>query len=92
MEEILTDRKKVETEIRKIIAGQMSDHPDPEGIPDDIPIFQKGLGLDSMSGLSLLTAIEERFKVYIDDDDFDIFDSLKLLVDFVAEKSTETDQ
>ena len=69
----------------------MPNHPDPAGIPDDIPIFQKGLGLDSMSGLSLLTAIEERFNVYIDDDDFDIFDSLKLLVDFVVKNSTETD-
>lgn len=88
----MADRNAVDRELRAIIAGQIPDKPDPMSIREDVPIFSKGLGLDSMSGLSLLKAIEDRFDVYIDDDDFDIFDSLRQLVDFVAERSTRTDQ
>lgn len=83
----MTDRETVEQEVRSIIASRMPGRPDPASIPEDVPIFRKGLGLDSMSGLELLAAIEERFDVYIDDDDFDIFDSLRKLVDFVAERA-----
>lgn len=86
----MADRETVDRELREIIAGQMPDGPEPDSIPDDVPIFSRGLGLDSMSGLSLLTAIEDRFDVYIDDDDFDIFDSLHQLVDFVTERSAGT--
>ena len=82
----MPDRTTVETELRKIIAAELPDKPDPASLPDDVPVFQKGLGLDSMSGLTLLTAIEERFDVYIGDDDFDIFDSLNQLVDFICKK------
>ena len=45
-----------------------------------------------MSGLELITEIEKRFDVYIDDDDFDIFDSLRQLIEFVAERTMGPDQ
>jgi len=86
------NRETVENQLREIIAGRMPGRPDPASLPTDIPIFQKGLGLDSMSGLELITEIEKRFDVYIDDDDFDIFDSLGALIEFVAERAKGPDQ
>jgi acyl carrier protein len=86
------NRETVEKQLREIIAGRMPDQPDPASLPTDVPIFQKGLGLDSMSGLELITEIEKRFDVYIDDDDFDIFDSLEQLIEFVAHRAGGTDQ
>ncbi|HUV36381.1 MAG TPA: acyl carrier protein [Patescibacteria group bacterium] len=86
------NRETVENQLREVIAGRMPGRPDPASIPTDIPIFQKGLGLDSMSGLELITEIEKRFDVYIDDDDFDIFDSLGALIEFVAERAKGPDQ
>lgn len=86
------NREIVERQLREIIAERMPDRPDPASLPTDIPIFQKGLGLDSMSGLKLITEIEKRFDVYIDDDDFDIFDSLDQLIEFVAKRAAGTDQ
>ena len=83
----MADREWVEKELRSIIAAGMPDKPDPASIAANVPIFREGLGLDSLSGLRLLTAIEERFSVYIDDDDFDVFDSLQKLIDFVAERA-----
>jgi len=61
--------------------------PDPRSLRADVPIFRAGLGLDSLSGLALLAAIEKHFHVYIDDDNFDVFDSLEKLVDFVTRQT-----
>ena len=86
------NRESIEKQLREIIADRIPDRPDPASLPADIPIFQKGLGLDSMSGLELITEIEKRFDVYIDDDDFDIFDSLRQLIEFVAERARGSDR
>ncbi len=86
------NRETVEKQLREIIAGRMPDRPDPASLPTDVPIFQKGLGLDSMSGIELITEIEKRFDVYIDDDDFNIFDSLGALIEFVAKRAAGPDQ
>ncbi len=88
----MADREHIEKQLRRIIADRIPDRPDPASLAADVPIFRKGLGLDSMSGLELITEIEKRFDVYIDDDDFDIFDSLRQLVEFVAEHTGESDQ
>lgn len=83
----MPDRTYVEQNLRKMIAGRMPSRPDPATIAADVPIFQKGLGLDSMSGIAFVTEIEERFNIYIDDDDFDIFDSLQKLIEFVLKRA-----
>jgi len=80
------DRNTIEKKLRSIISARMPDKPDPSSIPADIPVFQNGLGLDSMSGIELVSEIEKHFQVYIDDDHFDIFDSLQKMIDFVAER------
>jgi acyl carrier protein len=83
----MLDRKLVEDLLRKMVASRMPSKPDPASIAANVPIFQKGLGLDSMSGIEFVTEIEERFNIYIGDDDFDIFDSLQNLIEFVLERS-----
>ncbi len=46
--------------------------------------------LDSMAVVSLISGIEERFGIVVDDDDIDgnTFATVGTLVDFVAEKTT----
>jgi acyl carrier protein len=83
----MASREEVELELRRMIASRLPSRPDPATLAADVPIFQKGLGLDSMSGIELLTEIESRFDLYIDDDDFDIFDNLGSMIDFVWKKS-----
>jgi acyl carrier protein len=84
---MMVDRESVERDLRAMLASRMPGRPDPSTIASDVPIFQKGLGLDSMSGIELVVEIEQRFDVYIDDDDFDIFDSLENLIIFIAERT-----
>lgn len=77
------DRGEIESGIREIITGCMEGRSDPATLRSDVPIFRGGLGLDSIAAIELLLKIESRFDVRIDDDAFDIFDSLNLLVDYI---------
>ena len=87
----MSSREAIETDIRAIVSRAMDDEIAPEDLPLDVPVFSGGLGMDSMSGIELLSAIEERFGIYIDDDNFEIFDSLRQMIDFV-ENSLEDSQ
>jgi acyl carrier protein len=59
-------------------------------IPDDLPLFGGGLGLDSLDALQLATALEERFGVTVPDDEESkgVFRSVETLASFV-EASTK---
>jgi acyl carrier protein len=59
----------------------------PDGIADDAPLFQEGLGLDSIDALELAVAIERRFRVAIPDEAVGkrAFASVASLATYVAE-------
>ncbi|HZS40040.1 MAG TPA: phosphopantetheine-binding protein [Polyangia bacterium] len=59
----------------------------PEQIVDDAPLFQEGLGLDSIDALELAVAIERRYRVTIPDEAVGkkVFQSVNALADYVAE-------
>jgi acyl carrier protein len=54
----------------------------------DTPLLGAVPELDSMAVVSLITSLEERFGISVDDDEIDgaTFGSVGSLVDFVAEK------
>lgn len=58
----------------------------PESIADDAPLFDQGLGLDSVDALELVVAIEKKYKVKISETDTirDAFRSVATLSDYVA--------
>jgi acyl carrier protein len=59
----------------------------PEQIVDDAPLFQEGLGLDSIDALELAVAIERRYRVTIPDEAVGkkVFSSVSALAGYVAE-------
>ncbi|MSP58816.1 MAG: acyl carrier protein [Myxococcales bacterium] len=59
----------------------------PESIDDAAPLFQEGLGLDSIDALELAVAIERTFKVTIPDEAVgkQAFQSVNSLTAYVAE-------
>jgi acyl carrier protein len=79
------NRSEVDRNVRAIIAARIEGEPDPTTLRADVPIFRGGLGLDSVAAIELLLEIESRFALQINDDAFDIFDSLDRLVDYVSE-------
>jgi acyl carrier protein len=60
----------------------------PEQIVDDAPLFQEGLGLDSIDALELAVAIERKYKVTIPDEAVGkkVFSSVSALAQYVGEQ------
>jgi acyl carrier protein len=82
----MRDQNTVETRVREMLAKRLKVS-DPTQLPSDIPLFHGGLGLDSMSAVDLLQEIEREFAVYIDDDNFEVLDSIDQLAAFLARES-----
>jgi acyl carrier protein len=60
----------------------------PDQIVDDAPLFQEGLGLDSIDALELAVAIERKYKVTIPDEAVGkkVFSSVTALAQYVGEQ------
>jgi acyl carrier protein len=58
-----------------------------EQIVDDAPLFQEGLGLDSIDALELAVAIERKYRVTIPDEAVGkkVFSSVSSLAAYVSE-------
>jgi S-adenosylmethionine decarboxylase len=56
-------------------------------LPADLPLFRDGAGLDSLSGVHLLAAVQERYGVDVaaEDLNLDALRSLRALADFLAQ-------
>jgi len=59
----------------------------PDQIVDDAPLFQEGLGLDSIDALELAVAIERKYRVTIPDEAVGkkVFSSVSALAAYVSE-------
>ncbi|HEX4456890.1 MAG TPA: phosphopantetheine-binding protein [Polyangia bacterium] len=57
-----------------------------EQIVDDAPLFQEGLGLDSIDALELAVAIERKYRVTIPDEAVGkkVFSSVSALAEYVG--------
>jgi acyl carrier protein len=75
-------------EIKELIIDSLNlEEVTPESIVDDAPLFQEGLGLDSIDALELAVAIERKFHVTIPDEAVgkQAFSSVAALASYVAE-------
>ena len=64
----------------------------PEDIVTDAPLFNEGLGLDSIDALELAIALEQSFGVRLEEDSDEnvkIFASVRSLDEFVSQNRTQ---
>lgn len=63
----------------------------PTAIPDDMPLLDKGLGLDSVAILRLVAALEDEFNVEIEDKVIrpELFRSVGTLSQYMAARTQE---
>ena len=61
----------------------------PDEIDDNEPLFGEGLGADSIASLEIVFALEEEFGFEVDDEDLqvELFDSVRTLSQYIAEKT-----
>lgn len=78
-------------EVKKTIVQSLNLSILPSEIGDDVPLFEGGIGLDSIDGLELLVAIERIFDIEIDDSDLggDMLKNVNSLVSFIESKRKE---
>ena len=86
----------IEAELKTVIVQTlMLEDVKPEEIDSTAPLFNEGLGLDSIDALELAVEIGRRYGVRIKSDDErnrQIFSSVRSLAAFIAEERGKTEQ
>lgn len=72
--------------IKKLIVTELKLNREPESISETDNLFGGGLGLDSIDVLSLVTALEEKFDITIEDDDVQKLNSVSDIKNFIENK------
>lgn len=74
--------------LKNIIATQLDVNLKLEDIKADTPLFEEGLGLDSIAVMEFITLIEENFEFQFDEDELNMepFQNLQTLAQFVSTK------
>jgi acyl carrier protein len=79
---------ELKEEIKNLIVSSLNlEDVRPEEIVDDAPLFQEGLGLDSIDALELAVAIERTYRVTIPDEAVGkkVFASVSALASYIDE-------
>jgi acyl carrier protein len=80
-----------EQEVAQLIVENLNLSISPDAMEPNIPLFNDGLGLDSIDALELSLAISQRYGINIKSDDKDInryFSSLRALSEYIHEKQS----
>jgi acyl carrier protein len=81
---VATERSALNARLRTLLADGLELPIDAEKIEDDQPLFGRGLELDSLDTLEIVSLIEEEFEVYITDDDKSVFGSINKVADYIV--------
>lgn len=83
----IAQRKQVCGGVKELIVERLDLPVEPAWITDDQPLFGRGLELDSVDALELVSAIEYHFDVAIEDDDVSVFGSVNAMVDYIQARA-----
>ncbi|WP_298871587.1 acyl carrier protein [uncultured Microbacterium sp.] len=78
-------RRALNDRVKELIAEGLGLHIAATLIDDDQPLFGRGLELDSLDTLEIVSLIDENFGVYITDDDTFVFGSINAIADFIEQ-------
>ena len=79
------EKERIKNILVQSVLKQMS----PSEISDEASLIDLGVGLDSVATLELVVALEEEFKVQIDDGEItpDVLESVNNIYSFIESKS-----
>jgi acyl carrier protein len=91
---ILVDMKnlrlEIEERIKQILISGLDINPEIIAMSNpSTPLLGRGIGLDSMETLSLISAIEKEFDIEVADDDLtvDLFKNIGTLAEYILQKT-----
>lgn len=78
----------VVNQLKKIIAEDLDVNLKAEDIDENAPLFEDGLGFDSIATVELISLIEKNFRVSFTDSELspELFTNLTVLADFITKK------
>ncbi len=83
-----TRRFDLNTSLRSLLLAGLDLPDSPEHVDFDEPLFGRGLELDSLDTLEIVSILEEEFGILVSDEDRTIFGSINKLADVIeAEQS-----
>jgi acyl carrier protein len=77
-------RMALNARLRTMLVDGLELPVDADRIEDDQPLFGRGLELDSLDTLEIVSLVEEEFEVYITDDDKSVFGSINKVADYIV--------
>lgn len=90
----MSDQTAAERELAELLVESLNlEDVDPAGIDPEAPLFNTGLGLDSIDALELSLAISKKYGLQLRSDNEDnrrIFASLRALSDHIQQASQQT--
>lgn len=81
------NRTELNARLKRILSEGLELPIPGDHIEDDQPLFGRGLELDSLDTLEIVSLVEEEFGVYITDEDKTVFGSVNKIADFIVAKS-----
>jgi acyl carrier protein len=75
--------------LKRILIERLSLRIDPDQITNDAPLFETGLGLDSVDALEIAVAVETEFGVPVTEADIAELHSINRLADFIIKRQPE---
>ena len=89
----MIDDQKIRQRVKQAIVDALGLQIEPNTIPDDELIFGGGMGADSTAALEVVFAIEEAFRIEVDDEELrvDLFDSVSSLTAYVERRLKAND-
>lgn len=78
------ERVALNARLRTMLVDGLELPVDADKIEDDQPLFGRGLELDSLDTLEIVSLVEEEFEVYITDDDKSVFGSINKVADYIV--------
>jgi acyl carrier protein len=76
---------------KTLIVGLVLEDIDPSEIADDDPLFNEGLGLDSVDAIELVVILDNEYGIKFKDMDEarEVFETVQILTDYINENATK---
>jgi acyl carrier protein len=84
LKSLATERLALNARLRSLLVDGLELPISADKIEDDQPLFGRGLELDSLDTLEIVSLVEEEFEVYITDDDKSVFGSINKVADYIV--------
>jgi acyl carrier protein len=85
------NREQLIEDLKQQIVAQLNLQVQPESINAEDPLFNEGLGLDSIDALELIVLMQQRYKVKLvnAEEGPKVFQSVNTMADFILENESE---